>query len=63
MNASPARAEDGQRANIERAKVEEIPAAVGRDLGDALLEAVLAWKRAGKPRHYKTTRTEGVIKT
>ena len=62
MNASPARAEDGQRANIERTKVEEIPAAVGRDLGDILLEAVLAWKRAGKPSHYKTTRTEGVTK-
>lgn len=43
--AMAAQAAEAQ-ARVELAEVDKIPDSVGRELGDALLEAILTWKAA-----------------
>ena len=54
--AAPAAQPAEAQARVELAEVDKIPASVGRELGDALLEAILTWKA----RH--STATKGAAK-
>lgn len=53
--AAPAAQAAEAPARVEMAEVEKIPASIGRELGDALLEAILNWKANQSQRGGEST--------